>query len=147
MEYARTLSKNKDLALSDIILLDKVQKKYSITYKEEKTLKSKKLIEGRKPNYFIGANVAQKIDQKATYSKNKAFDKQYYLDFILESIKHHGSMNRKDIDELLWNKLPDWMNDKQRKNRITNSITELRKSGKIINDGTFKESVWILKED
>lgn len=40
---------------------------------------------------------------------NAAFDKQYYLDLICKAVKEHGSLSRKDIDELLWNKLPDWM--------------------------------------
>ena len=35
-------------------------------------------------------------------------------------------MGRKDIDELLWNKLPEWMNDKQ-KIKINNLISELRR--------------------
>lgn len=109
MEYARLLAKNKDLTLEEIIMLDKVQKKNPLTEVEEKHLKNKKLIEGRKPNYYIGLKVASKTGQKAAYSKNKAFDKSYYLDLILKSIREHSSLERKDIDELLWNKLPDWM--------------------------------------
>src|SRR5690606_4807317 len=109
MEYTRLLAKNKDVTLEEIIMLDKVQKKNPLTEDEEKHLKNKKLIEGRKPNYYIGLKVASKTGQKAAYSKNKAFDKSYYLDLILKSIREHSSLERKDIDELLWNKLPDWM--------------------------------------
>src|SRR5690606_36342348 len=104
MEYARLLAKNKELTLDEIIMLDKVQKKKSLTDYEEKYLKSKRLIEGRKPNFYIGIKVAQKIGQKADYTKNRALDKQYYLDFILRSISHHKEMTIKDIDELLWKK-------------------------------------------
>lgn len=145
MDYARLLARNKDLALEEIIMLDKVQKKQFLTAFEEKFLKSKKLIEGRKPNYYLGIKVAQKTGQKAFYSKNKAFDKQYYLDLIVKSIKQHKSLSRKDVDELLWNKLPEWMNDKQRKNKIKNLLSELSSNKTIKNDGTFKESKWILK--
>src|SRR5690606_29739544 len=74
IEYARLLAKNKDLTLEEIIMLDKVQKKKPLTEVEEKHLKRKKLIEGRKPNYYIGLKVASKTGQKATYSKNRAFD-------------------------------------------------------------------------
>jgi ATP-dependent DNA helicase RecG len=148
MEYARVLAKNKDLTLDEIMMLDKVQKKQNLKQGEEKHLKEKKLIEGRKPNYYIGIKVAEKTGQKASYSKNRAFDKTYYLDFILKAIKEHSFLERKDIDELLWNKLPDWMTDKQKKYKITNLVTELRIHNKIVNLGSDFKSKWsLLKED
>jgi len=145
VEYARLLARNKELALEEIIMLDKVQKKLILTPFEEKALRKKRLIEGRKPNYYISLKVAQKTGQKASYTKNKAFDKQYYLDLITQSIKQHKSLKRSDVDELLWNKLPDWMDDTQRKNKIKNLLSELRNKGLIKNKGTFKESKWVHK--
>lgn len=144
IEYARLLARNRDLTIEEIIMLDKVQKKNTLTTFEEKYLKSKKLIEGRKPNFYIGIKIAQKTGQKAKYSKNRALDKEYYRDLILKSIREHGSLTRSDIDELLWKKLPDWMNDKQRKIKINNLLSELRKTNKIRNDGTLKDPIWIL---
>lgn len=146
MNYARLLAMNKDLTLEEIMMLDKVQKKQTISSFEEKHLRSKKMIEGRKPNYYIGISVAEKTGQKAAYSKNKAFDKSYYLDLIVKAIGEHKSLERSDIDELLWKKLPDWMNDKQKKNKIGNLLSELRRHGTIVNKGTFKHSQWSLKE-
>lgn len=144
MDYARLLARNKELALEEIMMLDKVQKKQILTEFEEKHLKSKKLIEGRKPNYYIGIKVAQKTGQKATYSKNRAFDKSYYLDLIVKAIREHKSLERSEVDELLWKKLPDWMNEKQRKIKINNLLSELRKKNKIENKGTFKMPKWVL---
>ena len=144
IEYARLLARNRDLTIEEIIMLDKVQKKNPLTTFEEKYLKSKKLIEGRKPNFYIGIKIAQKTGQKAKYSKNRALDKEYYRDLILKSIREHGSLTRSDIDELLWKKLPDWMNDKQRKIKINNLLSELRKTNRIRNDGTLKDPIWIL---
>ncbi|MBK6666181.1 MAG: putative DNA binding domain-containing protein [Saprospiraceae bacterium] len=144
MEYARLLARNPDLTLDEIIMLDKVQKKQALTDFEEKRLRSQSLIEGRKPNYFIGKSVAQKTGQKATYSKNKGFDKAYYLDLIVKSISEHTSLDRSDVDQLLWNKLPEWMDDKQRKIKINNLLSELRKDNKIMNSGTFKMPKWVL---
>ncbi len=109
MDYARVLARDGGLALPDIMALDKVQKRQALSADEERRLKSGGLIEGRKPNYFIAKSLAQQTGQKASYSKNLAFDKQYYLDLICKAVKEHGSLARKDIDELLWNKLPDWM--------------------------------------
>ena len=144
IEYARILVKNQDLTLDEIIMLDKVQKRLPLNTIEETHLKRKKLIEGRKPNYYLGIKVAQETGQKASYSKNKAFDKGYYLDLIGKSIIEHNSLQRKEIDELLWHKLPDWMDDKQKKIKINNLISELRKNGKIKNEGTYKEPKWFL---
>lgn len=144
LKYAAVLARHKDLSLEDIILLDKVQKKQLITKEEAAYLKDKKLIEGRRPNYFIGKKVAQKTGQKALYSKNKAFDKKYYLDFIIKALKDHDMLTRSDIDSLLWKKLPDYMTESQKKTKIGNLLTELRKKKVIVNKGSFKESEWYL---
>ena len=141
-EYTRLLASDKNLSLHEIVLLDKVQKHKQISKAEENILRKRKLIEGRKPNYFIGKKIAQEINQKATYSKNKGFEKKYYLDLILKAIKEHGSLCRKDIDDLLWNKLPDWMNDSQKKSRIGNLITELRGKEIIKNEGSLTKPIW-----
>ena len=53
-------------------------------------------------------------------------------------------MSRKDIDELLWNKLPDWMDDRQRKAKVGNLITELRQAQKIANMGSYSQPSWAL---
>jgi len=45
---------------------------------------------------------------------------------------------------LLWKKLPDILNESQKKNRITNLIAELRHKGKIANQGTFAFPKWVL---
>jgi ATP-dependent DNA helicase RecG len=144
MEYARLLARNKDLTLEEIMMLDKVQKKQAVTDFEEKHLRNKKMIEGRKPNYYIGIKVAEKTGQKAAYSKNRAFDKSYYLDLIVKAIKEHSSLDRKDVDELLWKKLPDWMDDKQRKTKINHLLSELRTKQAIRNAGNDAKPKWVL---
>src|SRR4030067_280680 len=142
IDYARMLAKKLDLSLDEIIMLDKVQKKKKLTQVEEKILKSKKLIEGRKPNYFISAIVAQQTGQKAAYTKNRPFDKPYYLDLIEKAIKEHSYVERNDVDDLLWKKLPDWMTDKQKKIKINKLLSELRRNRKIDNKGSLKKPQW-----
>lgn len=146
IEYAKLLAQNNELTLEEIIMLDKVQKKIPLTGFEEKSLRNKKLIEGRKPNYYISIKLAQEIGQKAHYSKNKAFDKQYYIDLIVKAIREHTFMERQDIDDLLSNKLPEWMDKKQKKTKVNNLISELRKKGKIKNEGTDTRPKWMLTE-
>ncbi|MFN8864984.1 MAG: ATP-binding protein [Flavobacteriales bacterium] len=146
VEYARLLARNRELTLEEIIMLDKVQKRQSLTEAEERHLKSKRLIEGRKPNFYIGLKVAQRTGEKASYSKNKAFDKTYYLDLIIKAIGEHDSLARRDVDDLLWTKLPDWMSEKQKSNKIGNLLSELRMKGKIENIGSYSKSKWSLKK-
>lgn len=145
IDYARVLAQNKDLTLEEIIMLDKVQKKHILTDFEAKHLKKRKLIEGRKPNYYIGIKVAQKTGQKANYSKAKGFEKKYYLDLILKAIREHESLERSDVDALLWDKLPDSLTENQKKTKVGNLLTELRKSNKIENKGSYSKPKWVLK--
>ncbi len=142
--YSKLLMEHKDLSLETVILLDRVQKKLPITKEASDSLRKQKLIEGRTPNYFVSASIAQATGQKAIYSKNKAFEKSYYLDLIIKSITEHGFLERSDVDELLWNKLPEWMDEKQKKNKITNLLAELRSIGKIKNDGSDTKPKWVL---
>jgi ATP-dependent DNA helicase RecG len=144
MDYARLLARDSGLPLQAIMALDRVQKRLPLDAAEEKLLKAKNLIEGRKPNFFIAKPVAQQTGQKASYSKNKAFEKQYYLDLIIKAVGEHGSLSRRDIDELLWNKLPEWMTDKQRKVKVGNLIGELRRRRKIVNRGSDSRPSWAL---
>lgn len=144
LDYARSLAINRDLGLIEIMALDKVQKRQPLSTDEEKRLKAKSLIEGRKPNFYIAQLLAQQTGQRASYSKNKAFDNQYYIDLICKAIREHGSLTRKDINELLWNKLPDVMDDNQRRYKVTNLITACRKQGKIVNQGSDSKSKWVL---
>lgn len=144
LDFATVLARHKELTLDEIILLDKVQKKKKLTAIEERHLRSKKLIEGRRPNYYISLGVASQTGQKAEYSKNRALDKAYYLDMVIKAIKQHKHMERKDIDELLWTKLPAWMDDTQRKIKINNLLSEMRKKGMIINEGSDAKPRWVL---
>lgn len=53
---------------------------------------------------------------------------------------------KKDIRELLWDKLPDALSDKQKENKIRNMITALRKQDIIDTDSENQhKSNWILK--
>jgi len=147
MDYARVLARNPELSLDEIILLDKVQKRKSLTEEELKQLRAKGLIEGKKPNIIISARVAQATGQKATYTRNKAFTKQQYFDWIIQGIKDHGSLSRQDIEQLLWDRLSDLYSDKQKKVKINNLISDLRKMGKIKNLGSDAKSKWVLIEE
>jgi len=66
---------------------------------------------------------------RTLYTLNRAFDKQYYLDLIRTALAQHGGLGRKEINDLLWNKLPDWMTDKQKGIKVMNLLSEMRRKG------------------
>ena len=144
MDFASVLARDESLTLEEIMMLDKVQKKKSLTKQEAMHLRKKKLIEGIKPNYFISAKLAQKTGQKVIYTKAKAFEKGQCFDYINNFLKQHGFASRKDIDELLWNVIPDWMSDKQKKIRVNHLLTEMSSKDKITNTGSRGQSRWVL---
>ena len=127
LEYARLLARNQDLTLEEIIMLDKVQKKQLLTASEEKLLKSKRLIEGRRPNYFLSASIAKITGNMGEYIKNRSFDDRYFKDLIIEFIRKNDHATKEDIDRLLLDKLPAVLDERKRKNKIRNLIYSLSK--------------------
>jgi ATP-dependent DNA helicase RecG len=126
-----------------VLLLDKIQKGENITDEGAKLLKKKNLIEGRKGRYYISAEIAAISNQKTDYTRNKGLNKKFYKEMILQHIQNYEHVSREEIDKLLWDKLPDSMNEKQKKIKINNILTEM--SGKLIqNVGSRTKPKWIL---
>ena len=69
-------------------------------------------------------------------------DEKYYRDFLFEAIKKCGSLTRKQIDQLLWKKLPEVLSDEQKIYKITNILAWLRKRKKIKCEGWAKNVCW-----
>lgn len=141
--FARILIANQGLDLMQIMLLDKVQKHKTLTFDEVKYLRSRNYIEGRKPNYILSANVVKPTKNrrlKTTYIHNKAFDNDHYRSLILQYLEKFGQATREDIDDLLWDKLPAYLDEdtKKKKAKITNLLSSLRIDHKI----AFKNGCW-----
>jgi len=144
-KYTRLLMDRTDLDLKTVILLDKVQKRHKITKNALSHLRKNRLIEGRYPNVYIAAHIAAITGDKSGYIKNRPFDNKHYKTLILDFIRQFGSASRKDIDSLLMNKLPDVLNEKQKKNKINNLLAELARKDKAIrNIGSDRNSSWVL---
>ena len=145
--YTNLLIQKTDLNISDILALDRIQKGLSIDdEKIIRNLRHKKLIEGRKPNLLIAKHVAQQLNQKTDYSNNKGFEDSYYCDLILKALAEHHSLSKQEITKLLWKKLPDILNEDQKRSKIGNLLTKLRKQDKIVNRSRGIHSEWYLKE-
>jgi len=145
--YTRLLIGKTDLNLKTVMCLDKVQKKVRLSSDEYRLLKSQQLVEGRFPNLFVTAHIAAVTGEKSTYIKHRAFDKKYYKALVIDFIKEFRSATRKDIDDLLMSKLPDILDQKQKKNKINNLLFEMSKKDHVIeNTGSDKKPCWVLVE-
>jgi len=129
MNYALKLASIPDLSLEEIVLLDKVQKGHNLSADEVRILKAKNLVEGKRPNLHISSNVAKYTNQEDEYMKMKGFDDEYYKAMIVKYLEKFDKAKKVDFEKLLIDKLPDSLDDKQKKNKIKNLLQKLRTTG------------------
>lgn len=146
-QYSRILMERSDLDLWQVMLLDKVQKHVRIEKNEHRQLKADGLVEGRYPNLIIAAHVARLTGHEARYTRDKGFDKQWYLDLIVKMVREHGPVDRTRIDELLIEKLPEVLTEKQKKHKVHNLISELSSGGVIRNIGSKAKPQWVIADE
>ena len=143
--YMHILFDRPDLDLQTVFLLDRVTKGAHLSKEAVTFLRKNKLVEGRAPNLYISADVAKLTDQEALYIRNRGFNDQYYRDLIVECIRTFQPVKRKKIKELLWDKLPDVLTDRQKNDKITTLLTSLRRKGIIqTNSSNQQIACWIL---
>jgi len=144
--YSKLLIERKDLPLSQIVLLDRVQKRLPITDAAITMLKKENLIAGRKPNFFVEASVAEITDNKASYIKNRAFDDDHYKKMIIGFLKTYKAAKREEINKLLLDKLSDVLSNQQKMNKIKNLLYSLSKKEMLIKNSSksSKHPVWVL---
>ena len=143
-KYTQVLMRRDDLDLRQVLLLDSVQKRRSISPEAVKELKGLKLIEGRSPNFFVSAKVAEWTSQKGHYIRTRGLDDNYYQQLVLEYLGKYKQATRNDLDDLLRPKLPDVLDEAQKRNKIKNLLQALRRQGQIHPEGPRSAAVWKL---
>lgn len=146
--YTKVLFENPDFDIETVFLIDRVQKRQPISKEELKRLRKLGVVEGKGRNIYISASVAETMDKKAQYVKNKAFNDDYYKKLILEYLSKFGKASKKEIRELIIDKLPDVLDDKQKENKLRNLLYDMSKKGLIVRDSdNFKNSKWQLPDE
>lgn len=146
--YSQILFANPDFDLETVFLIDCVQKRIKIDKEAVKHLRKLKVIEGMSPNIFLSASVSETIGEQSQYVKNKAFNDQYYRDLIVKYLEQYGFAKKRDVRELLWDKLPEVMDDKQKESKVKNLLAKMRRMGIITTDSENQQkSSWILVKD
>ena len=141
--YSLMLLENTNIDLTTAVLLDKVQKGKPISENAVKMLRKEKLIEGRKPHLYVSKFIANATDKQVEYTLKKGFNDAECQEWILKALNDHKVLNRKQINELLWNKLPINFTEDQKIGKIGNLLTKLRKKSIIYTD---EKRLWHLSE-
>ena len=129
--YSKILVEKSDIDLTTAVLMDQVQKGKTINDEAAKSLKKQHLIEGRKPNYFISESVAVITHQESLYTLNKGYTDEECMEWVVKGLKDHTALGRKQINDILWSKLPAILSDQQKQNKIENILRKLRKANVI----------------
>lgn len=144
--YSLLLLEKQDLAIATVILLDRVQKRLSISDGAAAHLRRKGLIEGRKPNFFLSANVASSTNEQVAYTRNKGLEKERLKQFVLSHLQQFQTSSRENLDNLLIPMLPAGLTNQQKRDKVKNLLTEMRaRDLSVYSEGRGPAAVWRLK--
>jgi ATP-dependent DNA helicase RecG len=143
VKYSQLLMKRIDLQLRQVFLLDRVQKKKSLQPSEMQELRTMKLIEGRSPNLYVSAKVADWTHQKAAYIRNRGLDDGYYRTLVTDYLTQYGQANRRELDELLLDKLLEVLDASQKTSKVRNLLQAMRREGLIHRVGPKVTAIWL----
>lgn len=143
--YSKLLFEKTNLDIAKVMLLDRMQKGYKITKEQSDYLKKEKLIEGRYPNVYISSKLAKITNEKDKYIYNTGLENDYYKKIIIKYIEEYGQASKKEIVNLLKDKLPNSLSDKNKVSRVRYLLALLKEAGAIYNDGTRGTSCWKIK--
>ncbi len=143
--YTFALFENPNFDLTTVYLIDCVQKHKSIDKDAVKYLRKLGIIEGRIPNIYISAKIAESIDEKTQYVKNKGFEEDAYRKWVVSYLETYKTGKKQDFITLLKDKLPDTLDDKQKESRVRNLLKKMKKDGIITTDSDNKRLAnWVL---
>ena len=144
--YSRLLIQSTELPLGDILALDRVQKHLTVDEPMIRHLRRAGLVEGRKPNIHVSAAVAKVTSAKADYIHTRGQDDAFYEKLVLDYLSKFGAATRQELDQLLIKKLSDGLDDEQKRTKVANLLTKLRRGKRIQNAGSRKVPRWVLAE-
>lgn len=142
--YSEQLMERSDLPLEDVLALDRVQKHLPISNEASARLKPAHLVEGRRPHLHVSSVVAAASGTRAEYIRTRAQSDAHYAKLVIDYLGEFGGASRSDINALLWDKLSDALDDEQKRNKVMNLLTKMRKAGQIRNAGTCPKPRCVL---
>ena len=148
--YPRLLMERPDLALEQVILLDRVQKGLPISPEAHLELEAEGLIRGAHPHHEIAdpnLDVTAPSAGIGIDGSTPDLGHQHYVDLVVSVVADQGPVGRSEIDEILLGQLPANLTDDQKRIKVQNLIQEARKSGRIVNQGSRGRPAWVSKRN
>lgn len=144
--YSSLLIRRTDLKLDDVCLLDRIQKNLPVDAQAVAHLRKAGLIEGRFPHLHISAKIAAATDQKAAYMRKKELSGKQYRKLITDYLAQFESLTRKEIDDYMLDEIRGELSESEKKSKISNLLTYLRRKGDIVNVGSDAYPLWKLTD-
>jgi ATP-dependent DNA helicase RecG len=142
--YSQLLLQHTDLTPAEIVALDRVQKGIMPDDGILKHLRSRKLIEGRKPNFRVASPALVREEERATFVRNRGNDFEHYRKLVLDYVAQYQPARRQDLNGLLVKMLPATFTPVQKESYVHNLLTRLRKHGELIVFGRTSAATWNL---
>ena len=143
--YTQLLYANGDLDLPTVFLLDKVQKKETISKESYLQLKKQNLVEGRYPHIYVSYEVANIVGQQADYVRNKGLSNDVYKQIIINALETMERASVNELKQILAGALPAFLDDKQQSKKVSNILQAMKREGTADVDGTGHSARWYLK--
>ena len=145
--YTQLLNVDRDLDISTVFLLDKIQKKETIPQKDYKRLRKSGLVEGRYPNIFVSYSIAEAVGQPETYIRNRGLDDEKCKAFILKTLETTGPIKRAQLAKIVGDVLPNILTPEKKNKKLTNLLQIMKNKDKTIDSiGKTNKTVWFLKK-
>lgn len=142
--YTQLLYSNEELDIQTVFLLDKIQKKETISKENFKVLRKQGLVEGRYPNLFVSFKVADTVGQKADYIRNRGLDDDICKQLIAKALETMGEASKQDLMEVLEKALPEVLSENQKSKKVSNLLQAMKKEGVIAARGANRYAKWYL---
>lgn len=142
--YTQLLYSDTDLNMRTVFLLDQVQKHEVISKESFKNLKKRGLVEGRYPNIFVSFKVADIVEQKAEYVRNKGLDDDICKQLIIKALESMGEASKQELMEVLEKVLPEVLSDEQKSKKVSNLLQAMKRENIIMAKGTNRYAKWQL---
>jgi ATP-dependent DNA helicase RecG len=123
--FTRALLLDTDLSLAEVVALDQIQKRRKVATDVLKGLRQRRLVEGRGGSVHIAAVVADAVNQRGQYARQRGLDMPALKQLVLSLIDRFGKASRDEINQTLLTAMPAGLTPAQKANRIKNLLSDL----------------------
>ena len=145
--YTQLLNSDRSLNIHTVFLLDKVQKKETITHDQYLALKRVGLVEGRYPSIYVSYSVAEVVGQKTEYIRNSGLEDEKCKEFILKALRK-APAKKEELMAVVGDLFPAILSPDKKQRKLSNLLRTMKVKDKTIDcTGNTKAAVWFLRKD